>query len=156
MSVRTWRVGAIAIAAGMLLTSAGAWAQSGPACQNVGNSVCGAGSGVISSVSGDVSLGRAGAVNPTSGGAISGGDRILAGNGTAQVSLGPACVVCVPANSISVVTSQQGLTCLSNAAACSGEASFSPGLVGAGVIAVGGAALIAIGVSTSSKSSVSP
>ncbi len=150
MSVRTWRVGAVAIAAGTLLASHGAWAQS--ACQAVGSSVCGAGSGVILSVSGDVSLGRAGAVNPVGGGAaISSGDRILANNGTAQVSLGPTCVVCVGPSAVSVASQQNGLTCLSNTSACSaGETGFNPALGIAGIALVGG---IAIAVS---QHSVSP
>lgn len=133
-------------------------------CQTVAGGVCGAGSGVISSVSGDVSLGRGGAVNPIGGGAaIFGGDRILARAGTARVSLGPTCFVCVGPNAISVVTQSQqnGLTCLSNAEGCLvppvpvAGAAFDPTLVAAGILAAGIGAGIGIAVSQPGPS-VSP
>jgi hypothetical protein len=150
------RICVIAAAGWALIAPVGAWAQTPRTCQTIAGAVCGAGNGFVSSVSGDISLGRGGAVSQIgSGDAILGGDRILARDGTAQVSLGPTCVASIPANSISVVTRQNGLTCLqlSNPP---GEAATGPGfdplLVGVGLAAVAGVgAAIAIGTSHSSS-----
>jgi hypothetical protein len=162
MANRLLRVCVVAVAGCALVAPASAWAADLPAgaCQTVGDSICGAGRGVIDSASGDVSLGRNGAVNPVGGGtAILGGDRILARDGTAQVSLGRNCQTSIPANSVSLVTHQDGLICLqSSNAAATGPEGYDPNLVmGVGVlglIAVGTG--IAIATSSHEKHSVSP
>ena len=121
MAIGALRICVVALAGVALVAPAGGWAQNAPgACQKVGTSVCGTGQAVISNVSGDVSLGRGGAVNAVGGGSpVLAGDRILARDGTAQVSLGPNCSTSIPVDSISIVTREGGLTCLkpSNATA---------------------------------------
>ena len=89
--------------------------QAGAACQNVEGAVCGGGgTGLISSVTGNVSLARDGAVlKATSGASVSPGARILAGEGgAAQVNLGAGCFTSVAPNSVATFTSRNGLTCL--------------------------------------------
>ena len=152
MAIRAVRICVIAVAGCALIAPVSAWAQAPETCQTVAGAVCGAGNGFVSSVSGDISLGRGGAVNQIgSGAAILGGDRILARDGTAQVNLGAICVASIPANSISVVSQQNGLTCLQLSKAPEGAVTgFDPTVVGLGVAgAVGVGAAIAIGISHS-------
>ena len=150
MAIRAVRICITAVAGCALILPASAWAQSPETCQTIAGAVCGAGNGFVSSISGDISLGRGGAVSQIgSGAAILGGDRILARDGTAQVSLGATCVASIPANSISVVTQQNGLTCLQLSNPPGGAATgpaFDPTVVGlgvAGAVAVGAAIVIA-------------
>jgi hypothetical protein len=89
--------------------------QAGAACQNVEGAVCGGGgTGLISSVTGNVSLAQGGGVlKATSGASVSPGARILAGEGgTAQVNLGAGCFTSVAPNSVATFTSHNGVTCL--------------------------------------------
>jgi hypothetical protein len=89
--------------------------QAEAACQNVEGAVCGgSGKGSISSVTGNVSLAQGGGVSRAmSGGSVSPGARILAGEGgMAQVNLGAGCFTSVAPNSVATFTLQNGLTCL--------------------------------------------
>jgi hypothetical protein len=140
--------GAFAVA--MFAWQASAQAADLSACQDVNGAVCGAGNGVISSVRGDISVGRGDAIAQANVGAsVFAGDRILARDGVAQLRLGPHCLTSVGANSVATVTQQNGLTCLAL-----GQENPVPAVdpslvgVGAGVVAVGGAA---IGVALSSS-----
>jgi hypothetical protein len=144
------KIGALAVA--VFAWQAGAQAANLSACQNVNGVVCGAGNGVISSVRGDISVGRGGAIaQANEGSSVFAGDRILARDGLVQVRLGPGCLTSVGANSVAAVTQQNGLTCLAkgsdltqgrSAAEVPNPApAFDPLLVGAGVVAVGGTAL---------------
>jgi hypothetical protein len=135
----------------MFAWQTGAQAQS--ACQNVNGAVCAPGSGVISTVHGDISVGRGDAITQASvGTGVVGGDRILARDGRALVRLGSSCLVPVGENSIASVTQQNGLTCLQKEALAPG-AGFAPRLVGAGLVGVGAVAAAAVVLSEHSKSS---
>ena len=137
--------GAFAVA--MFAWQASAQAANLSACQDVNGAVCGAGNGVISSVRGDISVGRGDAIAQAKvGSSVFAGDRILARDGVAQVRLGPGCLTSVGANAVAAVTQQNGLTCLAQGPENPGPA-FDPLVVGAGVVAVEGAA---IGVALSS------
>ncbi len=147
-------LGAFAVV--MLAWQTGAYAQS--ACQNANGAVCGAGNGVISSVRGDVSVGRGGSITKAIVGTdVVGGDRVLARDGLAQVRLGPGCLISVGANSVATITQENGLVCLQKEALAPGAVTtFDPRLVGAGLIAAGAAAGVAVVASKHSKSSLSP
>jgi len=143
--------GAFAVA--LFAWQAGAQAADLSACQNVeGGGCCCPGNGVISSVRGNVSVGRGDAIAQANvGSSVFPGDRILARDGEAQVRLGPSCLTSVGANSVATVTQQDGLTCL----ALGPEnplAAFNPLLVGAAVAAVGGGIAAAIVLSSPSSS----
>jgi hypothetical protein len=103
------QIGVFALVAFMAQGSISAQA----ACQSVQGMVCGAGGGALGRVHGDVSLGRGAGVTPiASGQSLAAGDRILAADGGASVSLGGSCSVAIPSNSVSTVSSVNGMTCV--------------------------------------------
>jgi hypothetical protein len=95
-----------------------AW-QSGAAhadCANVNGAVCGAaGNGSMSSINGNVSIAQGPGIYPAVVGKQFGvGARILTGsNASVQANLGAGCFAPIGPSSVAVVTSQKGLTCLS-------------------------------------------
>jgi hypothetical protein len=148
-----------------------AW-QSGAAqadCAYMNGAVCGAaGNGSISAIDGNVSIAQGAGIYPALVGKQFGvGSRILTGsNATAQANLGAGCFAPLGPSSVAIVTSQKGLTCLSQSGSRWGDytaadlptkkpglgpvgsvdppgpAPYDPGLIAAGVIA-GGAGLVA-------------
>src|ERR1700733_147582 len=82
----------------------------------VNGAVCGAaGNGSLSAVNGNVSIARGPGIYPAGvGGQFAVGSRILTGNNaTAQANLGAGCMAPLGPSSVATVTSQKGLTCLS-------------------------------------------
>jgi hypothetical protein len=138
--------------------------QAGAACQSVEGALCGgAGTGSISSVTGNVSLAQGGGIlRATSGASVSPGTRILAGEGgTAQVNLGAGCLTSVAPNSIATFTSRSGLTCLHQNEPFTAQTGNNPsdnnGLIAAAgaVVLVGG--VVGLGLTLgSSNNSLSP
>jgi hypothetical protein len=89
-------------------------------CSYVNGAVCGAaGNGSISTINGNVSIAQGPGIYPAMAGKqFSVGARILTGsNATAQANLGAGCFAPLGPSSVAMVTSQKGLTCLSQSGA---------------------------------------
>lgn len=73
-----------------------------------------AGSPLVSGLSGNVSLVRAGNIIRLENGAqLLAGDRVIAREGSANVAIGATCSASIAANSITTITRSGGLTCVS-------------------------------------------
>lgn len=165
-----------------------AW-QSGAAqadCAYVNGAVCGAaGNGSVSAVNGSVSIAQGPGIYPAVVGKQFGvGSRILTGsNATAQANLGAGCFAPLGPSSVAIVTSQKGLTCLSQSGSRWGDytaadlpttkpglgpvgsvepapynppASYDPGFVAPGVVAVGAGLILCAANCFNQHQSLSP
>jgi len=128
-------------------------------CAYVNGAVCGAaGNGSLSAVTGNVSIAQGPGIYPAAVGKAFGvGARILTGNNAnAQANLGAGCFAPLGPSSVAIVTSQKGLTCLSQSGSRWGDytaadlpapggypppppapAAYDPWLIGAGIAAIG-------------------
>jgi hypothetical protein len=134
-----------AIAVAFLLPVA-ASAQSVAECQRVADGICAAASNArLLAATGDVLVSRgAGFLKGLPGAALVRGDRVLVRQGSAEISIGPACRAALPPNSVVTIVSRDGLLC------ATGES--LGGAVQAGVnmtpFIVGGAGLLGVALGT--------
>jgi len=162
-----------AIFFGLLMLPSATMAQERPpagSCQTQGVNVCLAGGAArLSAVSGEVLLSRgAGFAQIGAGEGLTAGDRLLVKKGKATLALGPSCRTTLGANSMVTITQSEGVTCASPVSADPSTAGadlpsrrapppplvpvapvavepfgLAPLVVGAGILGIGAATILA-------------